>query len=116
MHELEQELKRYGLKLRHSDAPDALPIDFVIEDGTDNVAWVWGNNPQDIDWECNHPEVEFEKDEPIGECLICGTYCNAMRERDGELVPNGWIPRKSIGGWIEKYLKELTKETNSGSK
>lgn len=37
---MEDELKQYDLKMRESDNPERLPIDFSIEDEADNVCWI----------------------------------------------------------------------------
>ena len=118
---MENELKEYGLKVRHSEDSDREPIDFSIEDGEDNIAWVWGSDPwNDVQIECNHPRecVIFDDDEPVGECAICGATCDCHYEADEgnvedyswsgrTLVPHEWYPPKKIGGIVGKYLKEL---------
>ena len=108
------ELKEYGLTLRESDSPDRDLVDFTIEDGENNVAWVWGNKPDDVDFECSHPYqcIEFgDGREEQGECLLCGAYCDYHYEEDDEgnkaPEPHEWYPRRDVGGLIGKYLKEL---------
>lgn len=112
------ELEEHGLKIRWSDNPDASPIDFSIEDDEDNVAWVWGNTIDDVEVECNHPVVEYDDDEPVGECPVCGATCSVHYEADTgnvedyywsgrTLVPHEWYPPQKVGGWIAKYLKDL---------
>lgn len=121
---MEEELKEYGFNVRWSDDPDREPIDFSIEDGEDNIAWVWGSNPfSDVQIECNHPSecVIFDDDEPVGECAICGATCDCHYEADEgnvedyywsgrTLVPHEWYPPKKIGGIVGKYLEQLRKE------
>lgn len=124
---LGEKLKKYGLDVRHversRDDDDYEPIDFAIDDGVDNVAWVWGSHPtNDIQIECNHPEgcIEFGDDDELGECKLCGARCvwhyvpdegnvegyywhNEMR------VPDFWTSPKHIGGLVGEYLADLAK-------
>lgn len=101
-----------GLSVRESNDPNRNKIDFSIEDGEDNVAWVWGNNATDLDWECNHPSIciEYDDDETVGECTLCGSYCDWHKASDGEgnmyREPHNWYPRKEVGGAIAEYIKE----------
>lgn len=102
-----------GLLVRESDDPNRDKIDFSIEDGEDNVAWVWGNNATDLDWECNHPSqfIEYDDEETVGECLLCGSHCDWHREITDDdsntyRVPHEWYPRKQVGGLIAKYISE----------
>ena len=117
---MEEELNSYGLYLRENDAKDRENIDFVIEDKYDNVAFVWGDSPNNVEWECNHPVVEFNDDEPTGECMLCGAKCDCHYEPDvgnvedyawsgRELVPTEWTIPKKPGGIIGDYLKDLQK-------
>lgn len=103
-------LKELGLKVRESDNPERSPIDFTIEDGEDNVAWVWGEwNGYEV--ECTHPNIEYEDDETQGYCPICGEYCDwhyDISADDGytikERVPHQWY--EGDGGIIKKYIEE----------
>ena len=119
---MEEELKEYGkFFMRESDSPDREPIDFSIEDGHDNVAWVWGSEPfHDIQVECNHPGefVQFDDDEPVGWCDLCGASCDCHYELDTgnvedyywsgrRLVPHSWTMPDKPGGIIGKYIKKL---------
>ena len=115
---MEKELESYGLHFRENDAKDRENIDFIIEDKYDNVAFVWGDRPDDVEWECSHPIVEFDDGEPVGECLLCGAKCDCHYEADvgnvedyawngRGLVPHEWYPPKEVGGWIAKYLEDL---------
>ena len=124
---MEKELKEYGLTIRESDDPERQLVDFTIEDEEDNVATVWGDRFDDVEWECNHPYqcIEFGDDrEEQGECLLCGAYCDyGVKEEwldeghneDGKCIgkiiqtrePIEWYPRRDVGGMIGKYLKEL---------
>lgn len=115
---MEEQLKELRLNVRWSDDPDREVIDFSIDDGKDNVAWVWGSEPfNDIQIECNHPEVEYGDDDERGECKICGATCDWHWEEsadDGRLtkerVPHDWYAPKHIGGIVGEYLEELRKE------
>lgn len=107
-------LKVYGLSYRESDSPDRDEVDFTIEDKDDNVAYVWGHSPSDVDWECNHPHqcIEFGSDrEEQGECMLCGAWCDwhysADEEGHGYPEAHEWYPRRDVGGLIGRYLKEL---------
>ena len=105
------ELRDRGYTLYESEAPDRLPIDFSIADEEDNVAWVWGDR-HDTDFECNHPSdcVEYDDDETVGECKLCGQFCMWHYADDGEghkeRAPHEWTPRRTVGGLIGKILKE----------
>lgn len=107
------ELKEYGLTLRESDSPDRDLVDFVIEDGGDSVASVWGNKPDDVDFECSHPYqcIDFGDGEEQCECALCGSFGDYHYEKDDEghkvPEPHEWYPRRNPGGLIGKYLKEL---------
>lgn len=110
---MEEELKKYNLKLRESDDSERDLIDFSIEDEEDNIAWVWGNDYNDVDWECNHPYecVEFGDIDEQGECILCGSYCDWHYEKDDEghkvPEPHEWYTRRNVGGLIKKYIEEL---------
>lgn len=117
---MKDELREFDLKVRHSDAPDAEPIDLIIYDDDDNVAWVWGVDPSDVQVECTHPDqcVEYDDDEPVGQCALCGASCSAHYEMDAgnvedyswsgrRLVPTEWEMPDEPGGIIDDYLKEL---------
>lgn len=111
---IDEKLADFGLKIRYNDAKDREPIDLSIEDGEDNVAWVWGSEPfHDIEWECNHPNecIEYEDDETQGECLLCGSWCDWHEEvsaDDGytikERIPHTWYPRQTAGGIIGEII------------
>lgn len=105
-------LEDYDLIYRESDNPDRLPIDFSIEDGNDNVCWVWGT-PDNIEWECDHIEPDYDDDETVGECPLCGAVCEWHYETnydDGykasERVPHSWHRPEKVGGIINKIIKE----------
>lgn len=111
---MEKELKEYGLTIRESDDPERQLVDFTIEDEEDNVATVWGDRFDDVEWECNHPYqcIEFGDDrEEQGECLLCGAWCDwhGVADENGHTYPepHDWYPRRDVGGMIGKYLKEL---------
>lgn len=108
-----EELKDYGLTLAENDDREREKIDFVIKDGGDGVAVVWGNSPSDVDWECSHPYqcIEFGDGEEQCKCLLCGSFGDYHYEEDDEghkvPEPHEWYPRRDVGGLIGKYLKEL---------
>ena len=110
---MNEELKKYGLAIRESDDPERQLVDFAVEDGDDNVAWVWGDSLNDVDWECDHPYqcIEFGDGTEQGECLLCGSYCDYHYEEDDEghkvPEPHEWYPRRDVGGLIGSYLKEM---------
>lgn len=117
---MEKELESYDLYFRENDAKDRENIDFIIEDKYDNVAFVWGDTPDDVEVECNHPGqcVSYSDDEPTGYCELCGATCDCHYEADAgnvedfywsgrRLVPTEWTMPKQPGGVIGKYLKEL---------
>ena len=127
---MEKEFEKLGLKIHHkeyhgnSDDPDDYePIDFSIDDGTDNVAWVWGSHPiNDVEVECNHPEeaIEWGDDDECGECLLCGDQCTWRWVEEEEYESDGVHSKtgyKEIGEWIHtnnkgmigEYIKELQK-------
>ena len=116
---MEKELKDLGLTILYNEAEDRKPIDFSIADEEDNVCWVWGEKG-DIEVECSHPScaVEYDDDDPVGECAICGATCDCHYEADNgnveeyawsgrKLVPHEWYFPKKIGGIVGDYLKEL---------
>lgn len=112
---MEEKLKEYGLKIYwNEDGNREEPLDFSINDGEDNVAWVWGAHPvNDVNWECNHPYecVEFgDKDEQC-ECRLCGAFgdWHYVEDDKGNKVPepHEWYPRRDVGGLIGEYIKEL---------
>lgn len=118
-----EELKDMGLSVRESDNPDREKIDFSIEDGQDNVAWVWGSGEPvsvdgkyDLDYEveCDHAVVEYDDDETVGECLVCGATCDWHWEcyvdcgyTQKSQVPHHWNAyHEGNGGIIKKYIEE----------
>lgn len=116
-------LAEYDLKVRYNEAPDAEPIDWIIYDDEDNVAFVWGSEPwKDVQVECNHPDqcIEYDDDEPVGRCALCGATCETHYEADNgnvedyawsgrRLVPTSWTTPNKPGGIIGDYLKDLQK-------
>lgn len=112
------------MKIRESDNPDRKPIDFSVEDENDNVAWVWGNTPDDIEIECDHAEVTYGDDDEEGECVICGARCEWHYEDDSgsvedyhwegkEKVPHHWTKANIPSGLIGKYIKEQYGKTKN---
>lgn len=113
MPRVKEELEAYGLKVYESEAPDRERVDFSISDGTDNVAFVWGDSPDNVEVECDHPYecVEFGSDiEDQGECLLCGAYCDWHYENDGEghgvPEPHDWYRPRHVKGFIKEYIEE----------
>lgn len=121
-----EKLEDYGLAIRHNDAPDRNLVDFSIDDGEDNVAWVWGSDYDDVDFECNHPDgcIEYDDDETVGECLLCGSYCDWHYENevvdeghdeDGKYIcttadvrhPHNWYPRQKVGGMLGDIVAKM---------
>ena len=112
---MKDELKEYDLHVELGNDPDE-PIDFEIRDDRDNLcATIWGSNPStDVQIDCEHLVVEFDDDETVGECPICGATCTwhwHVSADDGyetkDRVPDNWETPKEIGGLVGKYLKEL---------
>lgn len=111
---MSDELKAYGLTFVENDDESRERIDFIIKEGDDGVATVWGSRPDDVDFECSHPYqcIEFGDDrEEQGECLLCGSWCDwhGVPDEDGHAYPepHEWYPRRKVGGLIGEYLKEL---------
>ena len=113
---MKDELKEYDLHIEQSQEEDREPIDFEIRDDQNGlVATVWGSNPfNDVQIDCEHYAAEFDDDEHVGECPICGATCTWHWHEsadDGytikEQVPDQWEKPKEIGGIVGKYLKEL---------
>lgn len=110
---MEEKLKEYGLEIHYNDAENADPVDFNIADKEDNVATVWGQTLDDVEYECNHPHecIEFGDKDEQGECLLCGNYCDWHYEEDDEghkiPEPHEWYFDRNVGGMIKQYLKEL---------
>lgn len=113
---LKRKLKQYNLEARHSDDPNGAVIDEIVYDDQDNVAWIWGDNPQDAEYECNHPDqcIDWGDDDECGECELCGATCfwnYSVSADDGyvikERVPYEWDHPKEVGGVIGKYLADL---------
>lgn len=113
---MEDKLKELELHIEHSESPEREPIDFEIRDYEDGlVATVWGSDPiNDIQIDCEHYAVEFDDDEHVGECPICGATCNwhwHVSADDGytikEQVPDQWKYPEKIGGIVGEYLEEL---------
>lgn len=107
------ELKDYGLTFVENDDESRERIDFIIKEDNDGVAAVWGNKPDDVDFECSHPYqcIAFGDGEEQCECLLCGSFGDYHYEEDdqGNKVPepHEWYPRRDVGGLIGEYLKEL---------
>jgi hypothetical protein len=115
---MEEKLAEYGLHAEWSEAKDREPIDFEIRDDQDELwATVWGNWPvQDIQIDCDHPVVEFEDDEQVGVCPVCGATCTwhwDVSADDGyevkEKIPDQWTRTEHIGGIVGESLDRLAK-------
>ena len=122
-----EQLKEYGLTVHESEAPDREVIDFSIDDGNDNVAWVWGNGePIAVDnkaydynyeVECDHAIVEYGDDDEQGRCVVCGRTCDWHYEKEvvdnypdsitevDVRVPHEWY--EGDGGIIKRYVEEV---------
>lgn len=109
-------LKEYGLHAEHSEAEDREPIDFEIRDDKGELyATVWGSEPwKDVEIDCDHDFVEYDDDETVGECPICGATCDWHYEDTGEgfseKIPHSWEKPEKIGGIVGKYLQRLGEE------
>lgn len=107
------ELKDYGLTFVENDDESRECIDFIIKEDNDGVVAVWGNKPDDVDFECSHPYqcIDFGDGEEQCECLLCGSFGDYHYEEDDEghkvPEPHEWYPRRDVGGLIGEYLKEL---------
>ena len=111
MDNLIKKLKDMGLTYRESDVPDRMKVDFAIEDGNDNVCWCWGKSADDLEVECDHPVVEYDDDETVGECVLCGDTCDWHYETnydDGykasDRVPHAWHRAEKLGGILGRYF------------
>ena len=112
---MEDRLKEYDLHVEWSEAEDKEAIDFEIRDNHDELyATVWGSEPfNDVQIDCEHI-AEYDDDETVGECPICGALCYWHWQEsadDGytikERVPHNWIRPNKIGGIVGRHLKEL---------
>lgn len=113
---MEEKLKEFDLRVEHSQDQEREPIDFEIRDDQD-ILWatVWGSEPSyDVQIDCDHPAVEYDDDETVGECPICGATCDWHYQTsvdDGytikERMPHEWYYPKKIGGIVGEYLKKL---------
>lgn len=125
---MEDKLEEYGLEVRESDNPERQLIDFDISDEEDNVAWVWGDSPEDAEVECDHPYqcIEWGDDDERGVCLLCGATCDWHYENqvvseghdeDGRYtcqtadvrVPHDWYMPRKASGMIGEYIEQLRK-------
>ena len=108
---MDQNLKEYDLHVEWSEAEDREPIDFEIRDDHDELyATVWGSNPtDDVQIDCGHV-VEYDDDETVGECVLCGATCDWHYEDNGEghkeKIPHDWHRPEKIGGIVGRYLDE----------
>lgn len=129
--ELKDKLNKYGLtvfyKENHhnsSDPDDYYNIDFSIDDGEDNIAWVWGDTPDKVDWECNHGIVEYGDDDEQGECVLCGAVCDWHWEKETidnypdsievreVQEPHEWYYGTEPKGLIKEILDSYRQEDN----
>ena len=109
---MEEELKEYDLHIVESEKEDRSPVDFEIRDDYNTFcAEVWGEDAEDMQIVCEHPTVEFEDDETVGECPVCGATCTwhwDISADDGYVVKDrmvdSWEQPKEIGGIVGKYL------------
>lgn len=87
------------------------PVDFVVMNDGCEVAAVWGDNPDSVDSYCEHPEdcVEYDDDETVGECTICGDHCDWHWVSDEDCryrEPHLWYGNE-FGGMIKEKLDQL---------
>lgn len=110
---MDDELKDYRLHVEYSENIDREPIDFEIRNSQGELfATVWGSEPwHDVQVDCSHDIVEYDDDETVGECVLCGDVCSWHWEDDGEghrrQVPHEWNTTGKIGGIIGRELKRL---------
>ena len=111
---VKDKLKEYELVIYESEADDRCAIDFSVADKDDNIAWAWGDK-DDYEVECNHAIVEYDDDETVGECIVCGATCDWHWETYGdagytqkERVPHDW--HNEFGGLIAEYINENYKK------
>lgn len=112
---MENKLEEYGLHIVQSDKEDRLNIDFKILDDHDIFCTeVFGDTQDDVEVVCEHPAIEYDDDETVGECPICGAICSWHYETYGDdgyvakdRVVDRWEEPDKIGGIIGKYLDEL---------
>lgn len=112
---MEKELEEYDLRIVESEKEDRCPVDFEIRDNYNTFcAEVWGEDAEDMQIVCEHPTVEFDDDETVGECPVCGATCTwhwDISADDGYVVKDrvvdSWEQPKEIGGIVGKYLKDL---------
>ena len=118
---MDEVLDSYGLMI-HENNQKYHPIDYAICDADDkeDVAFIWGDSKDKIEYDCEHPIqcVEFDDDEPVGQCMLCGASCDCHYELDEgnvedyywsgrRLVPHEWHTPEKPGGVIGKYIKYL---------
>lgn len=86
--------------------------DYISERDLITTAWVWDDG--DVGFMCEHPDIaiEYDDDETVGECVLCGSTCNWHYEvgaDDGyttrERVPHSWERPDNAGGIIKKVLE-----------
>ena len=113
---MEKELAEYGLHSVHKENWGEKKIDIEIVDDQGKVwATIYGEEPfDDVEIECEHPAVEFDDDEHVGECPICGAWATWHFETsadDGytikEQVVDTWENQEEGDGIINKYIKIL---------
>ena len=117
---MEKELEAYALHVVQSDKKDRMRIDFkIFDDHNTFCTEVFGDAPNDVEIVCEHPVVEFDDDEHVGECPICGAWATWHWQEsvdDGyvikEQVVDSWMPQKQAGGIIGKHLQEVAEDGN----
>lgn len=108
----------YIVEHRPKNLADTCAIDFEVRDAESDslLATVWGDSLDDLQVDCEHTDIEYDDDETVGECLICGDTCNwhtQIEVVDGyttkERVPHEWLGEK-LGGFIKEYLDKEYKK------
>lgn len=107
-------MKELNFEHRPTNLPDTCPIDFEVRSKRSDelLATVWGDEKDDLEVDCEHPEdyIEYDDDETVGECLLCGATCDWhwVNDFDGSVKyqyrePHEWHSDK-VGGIIKEFL------------
>lgn len=119
---MENELKAYELKVAYNNDEDREPIDLMLLDANNDetYATLFGSEPfNDYDWTCDHPShlIEYDDDETVGTCPICGATCDWhwAKDFDGDTnityrEPHEWYHPKEPKGIIGHILENIRKD------